>query len=87
MTQPVFRERIAKLRRELIDRAIGRLSDMMAGAAADKLLRLLDAKSETVQLDTVKAVFEEYIQVSNAADLKTRIEQLEASQPRRPRLT
>jgi hypothetical protein len=80
---PAFNERVAELRRETVDRAIGRLSDMMAGAAADKLLKLLDAKSESLQLDAVKAVYELFINVTNAAELKARIEQLEANQRRR----
>ena len=80
LKQPPFRERIAQLRVELVDRAIGRLADMMAGAAADSLRNLLDAKSETVRLDGVKAVYELFVTVSNAADLKERIERPETDQ-------
>jgi hypothetical protein len=76
--QPPFRERLAELRQELVDCAVGRLADMMAGKAADALAKLLRAKSEGVRLDSVKAVYELFVNVTNAADLKARIEQLEA---------
>jgi hypothetical protein len=85
LKQPPFRERVSELRRELTDRAIGRLADMMAGAAADTLLKLLEAKSDSVRLDSVKAVYDLFVNVTNAAELKARIEQLEANQPRGPR--
>src|SRR5262245_24669273 len=80
MEMPAFRERIADLRKELTDRAIGRLAEMMAGAAADTLAKLLDAASDSVRLDTVKAVYDLFVNVTNAAQLKARIEQLEAGQ-------
>jgi hypothetical protein len=75
---PAFTERIAQLRKELVDRAIGRLSEMMAGRAADALLKLLESKSDSVRLDSVKAVFDLFINTSNAAELKARIDALEA---------
>jgi hypothetical protein len=82
LKQPAFRERVSELRKELTDRAIGRLADMMAGAAADTLLKLLEAKSDSVRLDSVKAVYELFVNVTNAADLKDRLERLEANHPR-----
>lgn len=85
MRQQAFKARIAELRTDLTDRAIGRLADMMAGTAADALRKLLDAKSESVRLESVKAVYELFVNVTNAAELKARIEQLEADQHRGPR--
>jgi hypothetical protein len=85
MKQPAFRTHVTELRQQMVNRAIGRLADMMAGAAADTLLKLLDAESDNVRLDSVKAVYELFVNVSNAADLKARIEALESQQPRRPR--
>lgn len=73
-----FPARVAALRKELTDRAVGRLADMMATSAADSLRGLLGAKSEAVRLDAVRAVYDLFINVINAADLKARIEQLEA---------
>jgi hypothetical protein len=79
---PVFRDRIAELRSDLVDRAIGRLADLMGDRAADTLEALLGAKSDSVKLDSVKAVFELFLQCTNAAELKARIEALETNQPR-----
>jgi hypothetical protein len=82
---PAFCKRIDELRTELVDRAVGRLADLMAGAAVDRLSGLLGAESECLQLDAVKAVYELFIGIRNAADLKARIEELEANQLRRSR--
>ncbi len=73
-----FSARVSELRAELTDRAVGRLADLMATTAADALTGLLGAKSEAVRLDAVKSVYELFINVTNAAELKARIEQLEA---------
>jgi hypothetical protein len=76
-------ERVAELRKELTERAIGRLADMMATTAAETLARLAtSAKSEQVQLDSAKAVYELFINVTNSADLKSRLEQMEAEMRR-----
>jgi hypothetical protein len=87
LQDPLFRQRIDELRREMLDRALGRLSDMMAGAAADTLLKLLGAESDSIKLDSAKAIYELFLHCQNAAELKSRIEALEqSSQPRgRPR--
>ncbi|VTT97979.1 hypothetical protein : Uncharacterized protein OS=Thermodesulfatator indicus (strain DSM 15286 / JCM 11887 / CIR29812) GN=Thein_1510 PE=4 SV=1 [Gemmataceae bacterium] len=82
--QPAFKARVAELRNELTNRAIGRLADMMAGSAADALASLLDSKSDTVRLDSVKAVYDLFINVTNAAELKNRIEQLESAHAATP---
>jgi hypothetical protein len=84
LKDPAFRARVAELRTELVDRAIGRLADLMGHRAADTLEMLLGAKCDTVKLDSVKAVFELFLQTTNAADLKARIEALESCQPKRP---
>jgi hypothetical protein len=83
MKQPAFQARVAELRQSLTDSAIGRLASMMADQAADALLRLLSAESDVVALDAVKAVYDLFVNVTNASELKSRIEQLEASQPSR----
>jgi hypothetical protein len=82
MKQPAFRERVSELRKELTDRAIGRLADLMAKDAADALAKLLKAKSDAIKLNSVRAVYELFVNVSNAAELKDRIEELEANQQR-----
>jgi hypothetical protein len=80
LKQPAFRERVAALRRELVDRAVGRLADLMANDAADALAKLLNAKSDSVRLASVRSVFELFVNVTNAAELKDRIEKIEAAQ-------
>jgi hypothetical protein len=79
---PAFRERIEELRKELTDRAIGRLADLMAGKALDKLNDRLDRTDPetgeaSVTLEDIRAAFELSINLQNAADLKARIEDLE----------
>jgi hypothetical protein len=84
LKQAAFRERLAELRRELVDGAIGRLADLMAGLALDALKRRLEAKDKAgkpaVTLDDIKATFELFLNTTNAADLKARIEELELLQ-------
>lgn len=78
--EAAFSGRVSELRAELTDRAIGRLADLMATTAADALKGLLGAKSEAVRLEAVRSVYELFVNVTNAAELKSRIEQLEAGQ-------
>jgi hypothetical protein len=80
--QPAFRERIAELQRELVERAVHRLSDLMAGKALDALTDRLDRTDpetgeRVTTLPDICAAFELFINVTNAADLKARIEELE----------
>jgi hypothetical protein len=77
--QEAFRARVAELRELLIDRAVGRLAEMMAGKAAETLEKLLLAKSDHIRLESVRTIFETFIDVKNAAELKARIEALEQS--------
>ncbi|WP_145243479.1 hypothetical protein [Urbifossiella limnaea] len=79
---PAFNARVAALRRDLTERALGRLSDMMAGAALDRLQKLFRAKNEGVQLEAVKTVYELFLQVTSTVELRTRIEELEAARPK-----
>jgi hypothetical protein len=77
--QELFRARVAELRELLIDRAAGRLAELMAGKAAATLEQLLAAKSDSIRLESVRTIFETFINVKNANDLKARIEELEQS--------
>jgi hypothetical protein len=87
---PAFRARVDQLRKEITDRAVNRLADLLAGKALDVLEARLDARDEETGLPVstvgdVKAVAETLINLTNAADLKARIEALEESnQPNRP---
>ena len=75
---PEFNARVVELRNELVDGAIGRLANLMAGKAADALEKLLTAKRDDTRLASVKAVYDIFVGVTNAAELKSRIEELEA---------
>jgi hypothetical protein len=83
LQQQPFKDRVAELRQSLTDRTIGRLADLLAGDALNTLVQLLHAESDNLKLETVKTLFEQYIAVTNAVDLKARLEALEANQPSR----
>lgn len=80
LKQPAFKERVSELRKELTDRAIGRLADLMAGTATTALEKLLtDAEGITpgVRLESVRTVFEMFLQTTSASEMKDRLEALE----------
>jgi hypothetical protein len=81
---PGFTQRIRELQRELVDRAVARLAELMAGKALDALTERLsrtDPKTGAlmVGLDDIKACFEIFVHTTNAAELKQRLELLEAA--------
>ena len=75
--QPAFNERVAEISRAMTYEAIGRLADMAAGKAADKLEQKLDKKDP--DLATIKAVYDLLTGLKNSADLAARIEAIEAN--------
>lgn len=79
---PHFKERVTEYRRELTDRAIARLADMMASTAADTLQELASNPevSASTRLDAAKSIYDIFVNVNNAQELQARIEQLEANQ-------
>jgi hypothetical protein len=82
LKDPAFRAKVDELRNELVDRAVGRLAELMAGQALDALtsrLRRKDAETgELVAgLDDIKAAFELFANLSTVADFKARLEKLE----------
>ncbi len=66
-----FRRRVAELRAEMIDRALGRMADGMADAAAT-LRRLLSAESESVRLGACRAMLELGVKLREGAELDQR---------------
>src|SRR5262245_34995841 len=79
--QPPFTERIEELRKEITDRAIGRLADLMAGKAVDKLIERLDrVDPETGQtsatLDDIKAAFDLFGGLKSTTDLQAKLDRL-----------
>jgi hypothetical protein len=71
------RAHVKRIRRRVIDRAVGRLSKN-ATAAADQIARLArGAKSEAVQLQASRAVLAELMAVSNYATIEQRLAEVE----------
>jgi predicted metalloendopeptidase len=71
------RDRVDAVRRAVIDRTIGRLSEH-ATEAADQIAKLArDAASEAVRLQAARAVLAELMAVSNYSALEDRIARLE----------
>src|SRR5262245_32764111 len=77
LEDPVFRDRLDAIRRDMLDRAIGRLSATLA-AAATTLRKLLQAKSETVRLGAARAVLELHARVREAGEFEERLSAVEA---------
>jgi hypothetical protein len=73
---PAFLRPVGELRAEMTSRALGRLTDAMAGAA-DTLRNLLKSKSDTVKLGAARAMLEMGLKVREATELEERIAALE----------
>ncbi len=74
---PEVRDEIEKVRREILDGAIGRLSGHAASAAAQITLLSAEAESEAVRLQAARAVLAELLTVTNFAVLERRLFELE----------
>ena len=73
-----FNARVAELRKDLTDAAVGRLAQMMAGTAADALEALLKIKGENrIKLDAVRTVFELFGGVTSNLELREVLEELQ----------
>jgi hypothetical protein len=74
---PEVLDQVEAVRREVLDRTIGRLSDH-ATAAADEIARLArEASSEAVRLQAARAVLAELMIVSSYAALEGRMAEVE----------
>jgi AcrR family transcriptional regulator len=73
---PDFRRRVAAVRAELLEQAIGRLVDATT-EAADTLRSLLTAESESVRHAAARTLLEQATKGLETLDLAVRIEQLE----------
>ena len=81
LAQPAFVARIDELRREVVDRAIGRLADLMSGKAIDVLTKRLDRTDpETGEvaatLDDVKAAFDLFGGLKSNTELQAKLDKL-----------
>ncbi len=89
LREPTFCQQLAEARAELIKRAVGKLAGASSDAVA-ALRRLLDAKSEAVQLAAARSILELAIKLREHEELEARIAALEAQHaatepPRRAR--
>jgi hypothetical protein len=71
-----FRRRVAELRGDMVQRALGRMADGMA-EAADKLRQLLAADSESVRLGAARALLELGVKLRESVELAERLDALE----------
>jgi HEAT repeat protein len=73
---PSFRQRVAELRTDMVQRSLGRLADGMS-EAADVLRQLLAAKSESVRLGASRSMLELGVKLREAVELEQRIATIE----------
>ena len=73
---PAFRRTVTALRGEMVQRALGRMTDGMT-EAADTLRALLLAESEAVRLGAARAIHELGCKLRESADLAERVAALE----------
>jgi hypothetical protein len=76
-----FRRRVSQIRTEAVAGAVGRLSDM-ASRAVDTLGELLDASNDPpVRLNAAKAILGAVGPMAEFAELRARIDAIEATGP------
>jgi hypothetical protein len=77
LQDPVFVDRVIRLRSQFLDDAVAKLSSA-AGQAADTLIELLGVKQPpTVRLSAARAILSDLIDLSLHAGVETRIAELE----------
>jgi hypothetical protein len=83
MRQDVFKDRVAELRKQLTDVALGQLTTLLTSAAAElgDLLKSSDTPAR-LKLDTISTIFETHIGLTNNAELRAEIDNLKALFPR-----
>ena len=67
-----FRQRVAELRGRMIEAAVGRLA-ATAGVACDRLTKLLEAESESVQLGAARTILDQTIRWRELLAIETRL--------------
>jgi len=79
---PEFRQLVTELRREMLNTALGRMSDSMT-RAADTLVALLDAEEPHIRLRAARALVILGLRLHESVDLADRVQELEAEVARR----
>jgi hypothetical protein len=76
-----FKAKVRRLRRRIIDRAIGRLVKQVTKAVAEMARLATEAKSEAVRLQAARAILGDLMSVMSTIDLEERITALEKRRP------
>jgi hypothetical protein len=76
VADPGFRRRVAELRSEMVDRALGRMADGMT-EAAETLRALLKAEGESVRLGAARSVLELGSRLRESVEFEDRFAALE----------
>jgi hypothetical protein len=76
--EETFRQRIAELRREMIDRALGQASEAMLDAVIELRLLCRKGKSEAIRLSAANSLLDRGIALRQHVDYEERLTALEA---------
>ena len=76
LDDPAFKARVAQLRAEILDQAVGGLAVGTSKATAT-LLKLLDDESAGIRLRAAQAVLDSAIRFRDAAEMDARLQALE----------
>jgi hypothetical protein len=76
MADPAFRQRVAELRGDMVQRSLGRMAEGMS-EAADVLRQLLAARSESVRLGAARSLLELGVKLRESVELEQRLRDLE----------
>src|SRR5262245_50392798 len=82
LAEASFRQRVAELRAEMVERAVGKMADGMA-EAADTLRQLLRADAESVRLGAARSMLELGNKLRESVELEQRLVELERRLPRK----
>jgi len=80
---PDFRRFVADLRGQMLERALGRVTDTMT-RAADTLAALLDAAEPALRIRAARALLSFGLRLHDAVDVTDRVRKLEDELARRP---
>lgn len=83
MADPDFRKFVGDLRDQMLERALGRVTDTMT-RAADALAALLDDPKPPIRIRAARALLSFGLRLHDAVDVTERVRRLEEELARRP---
>jgi transposase-like protein len=82
LQQAVFKDRVAELRKQSVDAALGQLAELLGLAAKTyKDLLLAEFTPARLELDTANAVLDRFVGISNFTELRAEIDKLKTQIP------